>query len=355
MSYINAPSPIDPDVLAERFGAMKTDRPHLRIREAATRLNVSEMELLALGCGDNVVRLRSDDFPALIGLLPDMGPIMALTRNESAVHERKGAFGNVSIYGAMGVVLNKEIDLRLFMNHWAHGFIETKDTGTGPLTSLQFFDHEGGAVHKVYMTENARQPAFDHIRRHWAGPDQSRTATVTKYRQTQDTVDKSGVDARAFAADWRALKDVHHFFAMLKRHKIARTDALRLIGEEFACRLHPSAAWELLQKVAGTGFSIMVFVGNRGCIQIHTGPVKTVRRADQWANVLDPMFNLHLREDLVAEAWLVRKPTKDGPVHSLELYDASGQVIAQFFSERHEGEIESTDWAPTLHSLPKAA
>jgi hypothetical protein len=43
-----------------------------------------------------------------------------------------------------------------------------------------------------------------------------------------------------------------------------------------------------------------------------------------WLNVLDPGFNLHLREDLIASAWIVRKPTADGVVSSLELFDAGG-------------------------------
>ncbi len=44
---------------------------------------------------------------------------MALTRNEAAVHEKVGTFGNVTVSGKMGLVLNDAIDLRLFLGHWA--------------------------------------------------------------------------------------------------------------------------------------------------------------------------------------------------------------------------------------------
>jgi hypothetical protein len=37
----------------------------------------------------------------------------------------------------------------------------------------------------------------------------------------------------------------------------------------------------------------MCFVGNRGCIQIHTGPVKNIKIMGPWLNVMDPGFNLH--------------------------------------------------------------
>ena len=46
----------------------------------------------------------------------------------------------------------------------------------------------------------------------------------------------------------------------------------------------------------------MVFVGNHGCVQIHAGPVHRIEVVRPWLNVLDPRFNLHLREDLVASA-----------------------------------------------------
>ena len=66
---------------------------------------------------------------------------------------------------------------------------------------------------------------------------------------------------------------------------------------------------------------IMCFVGNPGCIQIHTGPIYTLKVMGPWFNILDPTFNLHLREDAIHQGWVVRKPTRDGIVTSLELFD----------------------------------
>ena len=28
---------------------------------------------------------------------------------------------------------------------------------------------------------------------------------------------------------------------------------------------------------------------------------------ENWVNIMDPRFNLHLREDLIAETWIVEK------------------------------------------------
>ena len=96
----------------------------------------------------------------------------------------------------------------------------------------------------------------------------------------------------------------------------------------------------------------MVFVGNPGCLQIHSGPVHRVEPVGPWLNVLDPTFNLHLREDRVAAAWVVRKPSANGDIHSLELYDASGELAAQFFGHRPPRGEERADWRALVTGLP---
>ena len=88
----------------------------------------------------------------------------------------------------------------------------------------------------------------------------------------------------------------------------------------------------------------MVFVGNPGCVQIHSGLVHRVEVMGPWLNVLDPTFNLHLREDRIASAWIVRKPSVNGDIHALELYDASAHNFAQVFGQRLAGQTERADW-----------
>ena len=94
-----------------------------------------------------------------------------------------------------------------------------------------------------------------------------------------------------------------------------------------------------------------MFVGNPGCTQIHTDPVTTVQRIGNWINVLDRDFSLHLREDMVAQAWLVGKPTADGIVTSIELFDATSECIASFFGKHKPGSPETTGWRMLAESL----
>ena len=95
----------------------------------------------------------------------------------------------------------------------------------------------------------------------------------------------------------------------------------------------------------------MIFAGNAGVIQIHTGPVEKLKALGPWFNVLDDGFNLHLRMDAIDTAWVIRKPTRDGIVTSLEIYDAQGDQIAWMFGKRKPGELERDDWRGIIDAL----
>lgn len=89
---------------------------------------------------------------------------------------------------------------------------------------------------------------------------------------------------------------------------------------------------------------IMIFVGNPGMIQIHTGKIQKLEPMGPWFNVLDPEFNLHLRTDLIESIWIVDKPTKDGLVTSIEVFDHEENLILQMFGKRKPGIPQSDLW-----------
>ena len=69
---------------------------------------------------------------------------------------------------------------------------------------------------------------------------------------------------------------------------------------------------------------------------------------DAWFNVLDPEFDLYLREDAIAEIWHVVKPSADGDINSLELFDKDGEMIVQLFGKRKPGLPELLEWRKVL-------
>jgi putative hemin transport protein len=84
------------------------------------------------------------------------------------------------------------------------------------------------------------------------------------------------------------------------------------------------------------GNEIMIFVGNRGCVQIFTGALEKLAPMRGWLNIFNTTFTLHLREESIDEVWVTRKPTSDGHVTSVELFAKDGTQIAQLYGQRSE-------------------
>src|SRR5690554_1309382 len=134
--------------LKEQYESFSAENPKTRIRDAAQQLGVSEAELVATG--DQNIALKPE-FQDILNEIQALGYVMALTRNDHAVHERKGIYTKATFHGHIGLVVNPDIDLRLFMNAWHFGFAVHEDERQ----SLQFFDQDGEAVHKIYLTEQS--------------------------------------------------------------------------------------------------------------------------------------------------------------------------------------------------------
>ncbi|MDR6807719.1 putative hemin transport protein [Dyadobacter sp. BE34] len=344
-------STLSPDrtELKERWAEYKLANPKSRIRDDAKALGTSEAELLATGLGSHV-QLLDGDFRELIKEMGSLGHVMALTRNDHVVHERKGVYEKISFNNHVGLVLGEDIDLRLFLGDWKFGFAVSENERY----SLQFFNSFGEAAHKIYLTEKSDKKAYDALVTKYLATDQDVNLFVTEKKEKVAEPDEvADFDQAVFQQEWLALKDTHDFFTLLRKHKLSRKQALRNAPEGYAHRIKPESMKPLFDAISETRLPIMVFVSNPNCIQIHTGPIKKIFVMGPWLNVMDPEFNLHLREDAIDEAWVVQKPTEDGIVTGIELIDKDGVMFNQFFGKRKPGIPELAEWPALieLHSI----
>lgn len=337
------------EALFRRWRDLKVELPNLRARDAAALLGVSEAELVA--SYPDTVQLAGD-WGSLMESLSRLGPLMALTRNHAVVMEKTGPVEQVEIYRdhGMGQVLGEYIDLRLFLGHWQYGFAVQEQTRSGLRHSLQFFDAHGVAVHKLYRVTETDETAYQALVEIFA-TEQSPQLDVQREPIPPEPLPDDQIDREAFRADWLAMDNTHEFFGLLRRFGLQREQALRLAGRDLAYPVAVNAHRQVLGEVQARGLPLMLFVSNRGTVQIHTGPVMRLETVGNWFNVLDPAFNLHLHEPAVARAWVVRKPLNDGFVTSLECYDKAGGLLLQAFGKRKSGETESSDWRTVLRGL----
>lgn len=318
--------------------ALRAAAPNMRARDFADEHGISEAELVAaLGA------VRIDPHPdRLFPRLEALGEVMALTRNTSAVSEIVGTYSGFRSGDRASMVTGPRIDMRMFPAHWVHAFAVEE----GERWSIQVFDAAGMAVHKIHLRPTSDVAAFHALVDALRLPD---AAVLPEPAAMPEPPSGDPDRAEALRAEWDTMTDTHQFQRVTRKLKMNRLGAYRVVGAPHAVPLPAASVTRVLEQAAAQRVPVMIFVANAGCIQIHQGPVVNIKSMGPWINVLDPGFDLHLRQDHVAEVWRVTKPTQRGPAISVEAFDAQGRLLVQIFGARHEGQPEA--WASLTFDL----
>ena len=363
-----------PANLAERWSALRAEQPKLQIRDAARALGASEAQLLATNLGNGVTRLQADaNQPReIMRAALDLGLVQAITRNENGVIETTGVASRLkqagdkseqSEQGALkqdaeqearqrniaGGYLGGAIDLRFHFENWKYAFAVAQPGRDGKLSrSLQFFDAQGDSVHKLYVRSEAGVAVFDQLVATFRAPRQDSQLNVLAAARPAEKPDAE-VDLKEFQLAWKEMTDVHQFAQILREFKLTREQALRLAPAGMVERVTPQALRALLENAAKDKVAIMVFLGNEGLTQIYSGKVEKTMAAGGFYNVLDPDFNLHIRDTALRSGWVVKR----GGVTSIEFFDKEGTQVLTFFGVRERGKPQPQAWNDLAASLPR--
>lgn len=318
----------------------------------AAASNVSEAVRVATGCGETVTRLAAN-WCHLVQDLEHLGPVTALTRNDHAVHEKTGRYRIVQISGDKASIMDNALELRLLLSHWHYGFAVEENNHSGIRHSLQFFDSDGTAVHKVYLTAKSCLLAYRSLVGAYRASDQSPEQAILAALEVPERPDED-VNTERLRAHWTTKHHTSDFPNLLRIFGISRIQALRLLGLDLASRISPDLFRGFMETVSEIALPIRVIVRSQGAIQTHSGPIHKLRVSGSWFNVLDDEFSLHLNEAAIASHWVVQRPAVVGDITSLELYDAQGQNIALIFGEYNAGEGEDSAWHDLVGALPGA-
>jgi len=335
----------------ETIRALRAANPKARARDFAQMHQITEADLVAAHVGHWAVAIDATP-DGLMPWIAQMGDVMALTRNASCVHERIGTYEDYHAGPHAQMVLGAEIDLRIFPSHWVHGFAVQEAGEDGVKRSIQVFDAAGDAVHKVHLKPASDVVVFDRMVADLRLEVQADSLTLGP-RAVVEGPRADAARAAVLRAEWDKMTDTHQFLKLVRKVKMNRLGAYRVVGAPHVRALTAEAVTLALRGAADQAIPVMIFVGNAGCIQIHGGRIEKIVPMGPWINVMDPRFNLHLRADHIAEVWCVTKPTKTGDAVSIEAFDAEGALILQIFGYRKD--VDPAAWDALCASLPERA
>lgn len=332
--------------LYQRYQTLQNEQ-NLYQRDAAAALGVSEGEIVACLPHSRYLGSQINDF---LLQLEQLGNVQSIVRNDIAVSEKTGVYRNLDLSPMMGTAINiGGLDLRLFLRRWRHIFA----VANGKRRSFQIFDAHGGAIQKIYLTDDSQIAAFEAICRRFA-VDAAPSFDRLPEAAAAEPKTLSPEEITEYRRAWLGLQNVHHFRVVLSQFGIDRLQGLEYAPEGDALRLKTEAIEAIMHRCAERGITLLTFVNNSGMVQIQTGKVHNVVRARGWLNMMDNKeenFTLHLNGSAIEQFWFVRRPGSMGIVHSFEAYDKNRELVLQLFGRQADAECEPENWRELVQEI----
>tara|TARA_B100000945_G_C20417864_1_gene616128 strand:- start:1851 stop:2843 length:993 start_codon:yes stop_codon:yes gene_type:complete len=248
---------------------------NLRIRDIAERLQVSEAELLCLGINSSVNFLKFTDINIFFKNILILDKVMFLTRNDEAVHEMSCKSSQISTSYDKVLTIKYLKEILLILNHHSIKYIfsEDKKIKNRALRSFQLFNSSGQAILKIYdKSDNASQ--FYKI--------------INNFKIDFSYQLKINPDPKSASSNIIHINFLNNFYSnnfkknnSYKRKRIANIRFLR----------------ELLLLCSKAQFNLGIYVPSYSSLQFYHGKIKKIVDFKSWLNILDPSFNLHIKEN----------------------------------------------------------
>lgn len=245
--------------LKAAWNDLKEKKPQIFNRDAASLLDCSEGELIALECGEKNVRLNVSDKVNFLNGLKAFGEFFWILRNDVSVLEVNGTID----FKEEKNVIHGCGDLCLIAceKSLVHFFVCRKEKFLK--RSVQVFNAKGVAVFKAFLCDEAKIDDFDKwIVDNFIADNQSQEMEMQE----------------AVASDASKHSCVKH----------AENDATTIPADSFK---------RILEAAVASEETIQLVVGNHDACQGIKTSIKTVKGMPPWFNIMDDRLHMHIRED----------------------------------------------------------
>ena len=154
--------PVTPEL--ERVRHAFRSNPRKMTVQLARELGVPELHVVRALAAEGLAReLDVARWEGLVRAFEPLGKVHVIVTNGAVTLESFGAFGNFSTFGEYFNVQTKDLDMHVRSAQLAHAFAVEKPghmDGVNTL-SVQFFDPEGRAAFKVFLTFGGAKPSAE--------------------------------------------------------------------------------------------------------------------------------------------------------------------------------------------------
>tara|TARA_B110000438_G_C15725445_1_gene611794 strand:- start:218 stop:1171 length:954 start_codon:yes stop_codon:yes gene_type:complete len=274
---------------------------NLRIRDAAFKLNLSEAELLSTNLGDLVKFLRVDNKSDFLNRI-----LMFLSRNDYVVHEKILSCKDVELQqGGLIKFKNTNIDIIKFdIDSIKYIFSEKKVDNNKELRSIQFFNRQGSAIFKIYLKSD-QVKEYDLL--------------ISEFQVDYDYVLQSSLHFNNHEMIDKKSNLVNETFDSFKYENLI----------EWKCsRINKTGIFRNILEISSKEqYELGIYVVGLNCNQFHFGLLDKVVDYRGWLNILDPEFNIHVKEDFIESKVSLFYDKKNVDHYNIQFSDALGRCL----------------------------
>jgi putative hemin transport protein len=309
--------------LIEGWASLLGESPNLGQAAGASRLGVSEAELVAAHVAKNSVRLATD-WTRIFGWIAAMGRVSSLTRNDRALIDQIDRYDRLDVRDGQARLGGGDSSLLVRLEKLHVAFAVIDERRAERRRSLQFFDRAGRAVHKTFLRDSGVREFDARLRLH-------------------ESDDQSPLEAlpvpEASACDGAGLRHVH---------------TLQALGPSLAEQVPTTSCRALLRWAVDTHLALTTAVVNSAVEQRHEGLVRSSKANGSWLALKAPGHNARVDLSGIASAWLLRAPNTSLASTRLECCDAEGHLIFRVAAQETGARVERERWLGFVDELERA-
>jgi len=161
---------------------------------------------------------------------------------------------------------------------------------------------------------------------------------------------QEAVDSKAFQDGWLRLRTTEDFHKLIERFGVTDFEALRLAGEIWAARVTPEAFVARLRLLAELELPCTLALGYGDAMNAHRVVIEQVQCRNGCLHLLGDELCFILRKDCMDTAWVVTRPSADGVLISLELYDKEHELVVRLSGQPEQR--TAAVWQDIIGTLP---
>ncbi len=289
--------------LKSEWKKFRSENKNIRIRDAASKMGVSEAEILSTEIGDSVSYLSISDFSLFLKDILCVDKLMILIRSKIVVHENIIESKNVKLTENQIVDINGLIVLDFDSSHFKYAFFQNKLHAKRQLRSFQIFNKKGDAVVKIYL-KSKDIDIFDNI--------------ALKYESKYNYELQSGVNVNHLIQEHPNI-----VFYFDKNNSIP--EIIEVSNQSLRVLLDAASNIKLPIQIHGLGV---------GSVQYHRDIVKNIVDYGPWVNVIDKKFNLHVLESEISKSTLNMFTINNQKYFVMNFFDSANNHVLGITSVR---------------------